>query len=88
MSRPDAQWQPIESEPATTERLSVAVYWPNEGYGQARRCEGDGEAASYAARLQRLGYGTGRSEIHLIRERRDVRRFCPAPPSDAQRERE
>ncbi|MFO1209718.1 MAG: hypothetical protein U1E40_10905 [Amaricoccus sp.] len=62
------------------DRLMVAVYWPNEGYGTARQCETEADALAHAERLQRLGYGDGKSEIHIIRDRRDVRVWSPEPP--------
>lgn len=46
----------------------VAVYWPKElAYGEFKKLQTLRAANDRARQLQKLGYGEGRSEIHIIK---------------------
>lgn len=58
------------------QRLEVAVWWPGEGYGSPTRVDSVEEAEHKADILRRMGYGDGKTEIHLIRTARTVTKLC------------
>jgi hypothetical protein len=67
----------MADEPKRTEKLSVAIYWPGEGYGHLRPVETMARASGVARRLIADGYGLAsksakKNEIHIIRIVREV----------------
>lgn len=54
----------------------VAVWWPeDQSYGRRSRVESMAAALAEAARLEKLGYGRGCGEVHIIRTVKTVHRL-------------
>lgn len=49
----------------------IAVYWPGQGYGGADRLNSIKDADAAIARHVKLGYGSKRCPIHIIKRTDD-----------------
>ena len=56
----------------TEHSISVAVYWPNEGYGIPKSVASMEEAQTVAAEWVKQGYGTGKSCIRILETTRTI----------------
>lgn len=56
--------------------ITVAVYWPGEGYGGGEVCKSMEEARNQVDVLRKLGYGkTGKHPIRVVMTTREIIEF-------------
>ncbi len=66
------------NEPTVTTKIMVAVWWPEESsHGLPHTVETMNQAITFASELASMGYGEGKSRIHIIEITRKVTEWTP-----------